>query len=145
MKKISRCIRMAMSVLVVALSLAAPAFAQESWCPSFLPKSPCTSYQPYCAPDCNNKPFCPNNCWTTEYGPARADIILGSQTTSPNMLYCDPATIAYCGGSGKPPLPCVLNADGTVADCTCDVVSSSPYFVIIGGILNLGAYYETVV
>jgi hypothetical protein len=95
----------------------------------------------------------PTDCWTTQYGSAKADVITGGALTSPNMLYCNGGTYALCFFSGPPdatgkktagndPLPCVL--EGDVAKCTCQAYTSGPYFVDINAILNRGAYYETV-
>jgi hypothetical protein len=109
--------------------------------------------------NCSNYPFKPTDCWTTKYGPARADVIIpnpGTKTavTSPNMLYCEGNPYALCFFSGPPTvtgnpnvsgknaLPCVLNGD--VANCTCQAYTSGPNFVDINGILNRGAYFETV-
>lgn len=103
---------------------------------------------PPCGEHCSNQPFEPTDCWTTKYGPARADVVLAST----NFLYCNGGAYALCFFSGPPdrtgternnrPLPCVLTGD--VANCTCQVYTSGPYFVDINAILNLGAYYETV-
>ena len=41
------------------------------------------------------------------------------------------------------PLPCVLNGSATVATCKCPVFEGGSY-VNMPGILNLGAFYETV-
>jgi hypothetical protein len=74
------------------------------------------------------------------------------------MLYCDGNTYALCFFSGPPaatgtssgnnndnnPLPCVLNEKGDTANCTCQAYASGPNFVDINGILNRGAYFETV-
>jgi hypothetical protein len=106
--------------------------------------------------NCSNYPFEPTDCWTTKYGPARADVIIPqkkSALSSTNMLYCDGNTYALCFFSGPPtatgkkpstnnPLPCVLNGD--IANCTCQAYTSGPNFVDINGILNRGAYFETV-
>jgi hypothetical protein len=115
--------------------------------------APCTNPPP-CGDDCSNYPFQPTDCWTTDSLPAKADVIVGNPLTSPNMLYCTGGAYALCFFSGpptptgknpdNPPLPCVLQDDGGFADCTCQVYTSGPYFVDINGILNLGAYYETV-
>ena len=74
----------------------------------------------------------------------------GSET---NLLYCQNVTYANCHYSGPPwatgtnpeniPLPCVLNADNTVANCKCQVFEG-PTYVHMNYILNLGVYYETV-
>jgi hypothetical protein len=117
--------------------------------------TPCPNPPPCKAgPDCSNYPFQPTDCWTTPYGPARADVIIGGPVAgavrSTNMLYCDGNTYALCffsgpptaTGSNKNALPCELKGD--VADCTCQAYTSKPNFVDINGILNRGAYFETV-
>ena len=103
---------------------------------------------PPCGENCSNQPFHLTDCWTTKYGPAKADVILASS----NLLYCKGGVYALCffsgpptatgKQSGNPPLPCVLNGD--VANCTCQVYTSGPNFVDINGILNRDAYYQTV-
>ena len=105
-----------------------------------------------CGNDCTNQPFLPTACWTTEYGPAKADVYV--QTT--NFLYCEGGRYALCFFSGppeptgkprdrkqNPSLPCILQGDN-LANCTCQVFDSGPYFVDMNGILNLGAWYQTV-
>ena len=103
---------------------------------------------PACEGDCSNYPFQPTDCWTTEHGPARADVVEGLT----NLLYCKDTPFALCFFSGPPtatgtnpaanqPLPCVL--EGDVANCTCKAYKQAS-FVDINGILNLGAYQETV-
>jgi hypothetical protein len=110
--------------------------------------------------DCSNYPYHPTDCWTTSYGPAPADVIIPkpdtkTAMTSPNMLYCEGNTYALCffsgpsAATGKPgksnaALPCVPGPDGTTANCTCQAYTSGPNFVDINGILNRGAYFETV-
>lgn len=120
--------------------------------------NPCP-YPPPCnsGHNCSNYPFQPTDCWTTQYGPAKADVIISSKKTalsSTNMLLCEGNTYALCFFSGPPtktgrseannPLPCVLNAAGTAASCTCQAYTSGPNFVDMNGILNRGAYFETV-
>jgi hypothetical protein len=93
----------------------------------------------------------PTDCWTTQYGPAKADIIVGG-SKSTNMLYCNGGAYALCFFSGPPnptgtnpankPLPCVQ--EGNIAKCTCQAYTSGPYFVDINAILNRGAYFQTV-
>ncbi len=112
---------------------------------------PCTQPPP-CGDDCSNYPFEPTQCWTTEYGPARANVIVGAALSSTNMLYCREGSYALCFFSGPPwpggtsddnrELPCIR--EGKFANCTCQVYTSGPYFVDINSILNLGAFYETV-
>src|ERR1700687_4593994 len=96
---------------------------------------------------CSTTPFVPTECWTTQYWPAPADVVVKPS----NMLYCSGGTYALCFFSGPPnatghnfankPLPCTLK--GNVADCTCQAYTGS-YFVDINGILNQGAYFQTV-
>jgi hypothetical protein len=115
------------------------------------PGQPCP-YPPSCGANCSNQPFVPTDCWTTPYGPAKADVVSGNPVKSPNMLYCDGGTYALCFFSGplgktgvnpaNKPLPCVL--DGDIAKCTCQAYTSGPYFVDITSILNRGAYDQTV-
>ena len=111
---------------------------------------------------CSNYPFRPTDCWTTQYGPAKADVIIPDSSaktqtavSSTNMLYCEGNTYALCFFSGPPnatgktsstnnPLPCTLSKDGKTADCTCQAYTSGPNFVDINGILNQGAYFKTV-
>lgn len=106
---------------------------------------------PPCGDTCSNYPFQPTECWTTDHGPARADIVLSSK----NFLLCTEGSYALCFFSGPPnatgtnssnrALPCERIAGvGDVASCTCQVYTSGPYFVDINAILNLGAYNETV-
>lgn len=122
---------------------------------------PATATNPPRCPDpplcerggCSNYPFRATECATTDYGPARADVVLAPT----NFLYCNGGSYALCFFSGPPtatgkprerhdnrPLPCELGADSSVADCTCQVYTSGPYFVDINGILNLGAYQQAV-
>lgn len=119
----------------------------------------------YCArirecTDCPNDVFIPTDCWTTQYGPARANVItLGPDEKSAldanNMLYCASGAYALCYFSGPPEatgkdpstnsrLPCVLDATGDTALCTCKAYQTGPYFVDIHAIGNLRVYYQTV-
>lgn len=99
-----------------------------------------------------NQPFEWTDCWTTDSGPAKADIISGNPLTSPNMLYCDGGTYALCffsgpleaTGNSNTPLPCTPREGEEVADCICQAYTSGPYFIDINAILNLGAYSFTV-
>ena len=145
--------------VVLAALLAAAAVAQQK--PMTVKKPPASASAtgkacpepPPCGDKCSNHPFVPTDCWTTPDGPAKADVIIGNALTSTNMLYCNGGSYALCffsgppyatGKKGKnnPPLPCVLKGD--IANCTCQVYTSGPYFVDINAILNRGAYYETV-
>lgn len=126
----------------LAVLVASPGGAQDGECAPLCPTSP------PCGDECSNTPFRPTFCWTTPLGPARADVV----TALTNFLYCEGGTYALCFYSGPAtptapggrPLPCVLSASGHVADCTCQAYTSGPYFVDINGILNRGAYFETV-
>jgi hypothetical protein len=113
---------------------------------------PCPN-PPACGDNCSNHPFVPTDCWTTPYGPAKADVVMGDPVRSTNMLYCNGGTYALCFFSGPPyatgknpadnaPLPCVM--EGDIAKCTCQAYTSGAYFVDINGILNRGAYDQTV-
>lgn len=121
--------------LVVLVALLAACTTGQVKMSSPCPASPCGA-------NCSNQPFVRTDCWTTEYGPAKADIV----TTSHNFLFCDGGSYALCyfsgPSTGNPPLPCTLT--GETANCTCQVYTSGPYFVDINAILNLNAYYETV-
>jgi len=129
----------------------APATAEKTAATYAQEPDPCPDPAP-CDPDCSNQPYVPTECWTTPYGPAKADIVLGDALTSTSMLYCEGGSYALCFFSGpseatgtnpnNPPLPCVL--EGDTANCTCQVYTSGPYYVAITSILNEGAYYETV-
>ncbi len=159
-----------LAAILVALFAAAP-FAADGQSPpskktpsakaakpaSAASKSNLCPSSPPCGSHCSNHPFVPTDCWTTPYGPAKADVIVSAKKTalsSTNMLLCEGNTYALCFFSGPPtktgrsetnnPLPCVLNADGTGASCTCQAYTSGPNFVDINGILNRGAYFETV-
>jgi len=124
------------------------------------PQPLCSSVTPPCGDNCTNTPFALTKCWTTTYGPAKADVIVvpagakvQAATSSPNMLKCEGGAYALCFFSGPPtgiaggqPLPCVLRPDGLVADCTCQYYkdTGAAYFVDINAILNEGAYYQAV-
>ncbi len=106
---------------------------------------------PPCGDHCSNYPYQPTDCWTTQYGPAKSDVVAGLD----NLLYCDGNTYALCFFSGPPSptgknpssnnaLPCVVSKDGKSANCTCQAYTSGANYVDINGILNRGAYYETV-
>ena len=127
---------------------APPAKADGKLCPN---PPPCkTGHQ------CSNYPFAHTDCWTTEYGPAKADVVIGGAVggpvRSPNMLYCEGNKYALCFFSGPPTptgvsssnkaLPCVVKGD--TANCTCQAYTSGANFVDINGILNRGAYFKTV-
>jgi hypothetical protein len=128
-----------------AAASAAPAAATappSTPCPN---PPPCTGTTGKCA----NNPYVPTLCWTTPYGPPRADVV----SSPKNLLYCNGGAYALCFFSGPPNptgqnpankrLPCTLQQGG-VAICTCEAFSCGPYFVDINGILNQGVYYQTV-
>lgn len=117
-------------------------------CPECCPPSTCGD-------SCPSYPFERTDCWTTTYGPAQANVIVGkSAVLSPNMLYCPSGAYALCFFSGpstatgnpgfdNPALPCVLEGDGDVANCTCEAFKTGPYYVDVNAIINLGVYYQT--
>ena len=135
--------RMTLAALVGLLAmLTAPAFAQVG--PVQLPY---------------------NKHWTTQYGPAYADIMVvpKGQKTSPNMLSCKPpgtSDFAYAlcyysgpaaptGPAGNPALPCTLSADRKSASCVCYKITPAEdqgqaYQIDINAILDLNIYKSTV-
>lgn len=134
----------------IVVPLPAQTTSTSSTCPTFEPGTLCSSQQPpYCGDSCDNYPFCPTTCWPTDAGPAWG----GAEGSGQGMLYCAKAIYANCHYSGPPwptgtnpdniPLPCQLNEEGTLANCKCQVFEGESY-VNISGIMNLGAYYETV-
>lgn len=136
-----------LATLVFGLTDAALAQVEK---PAPCPPSPCGK-------DCTNQPYTQTDCWTTEYGPARSDVIIvkgdGPPTSSSNMLRCSKGPYALCFYSGPPyatgtggnaKLPCLLNGDGKTASCTCQYYADKVSYVDINGILNLRAWYEAV-
>jgi len=102
--------------------------------------------QSTCDKDCP-APFVANQFWTTEYGPAAANVILSNT----NFLVCNSPSYALCYYSGapsppssSPSLPCTISeSDPTVADCRC-VVETGDSYVDINSIRNTEAYIETI-
>ncbi len=139
------------AALCFVLTLATPVLAQPGG------PNACTLPAP-CGDTCSNQPYVETSCWTTQYGPAAADLVLvfgeGPPTQSPNMLECPSGPYALCFYSGPTEktgtnpnnkvLPCVLDESGTTAKCTCAYFSSGTNYVDINGILNLNAWYETI-
>lgn len=153
-------LRIAVAVSVAAPFLPSPAFGQLNLPPSFgEPCKKCCGYD--CADSCSNKPFEPTNCKTTDYGAARADIVIGANAlASTNMLYCPggttsaPQPYALCFFSGPPTatgvpgsanktLKCTPDLAKGVANCQCQVYNTGAYYVAINSILNQGAFWET--
>jgi hypothetical protein len=149
--------------LTCAASVSAAASAEEKAAAPPITTGPqplCANVTPSCGDNCSNTPFEATKCWTTPYGPAAADVVVVPSdasspvpTNSPNMLACQGGGYALCFFSGPPTaivnegqaLPCVLGADGLVANCTCQYYSSvGTYYIDINGILSQGAYYEAV-
>ncbi len=134
-----------------ALTLAAAAAAQPTGGQACAEPPPCGS-------KCSNLPYLETNCWTTEYGPAKADIVVvdgkGTPTDSPNMLECPSGPYALCFASGpavktgsnpnNKVLPCLMDPLGKTALCSCLYFTSGTSYVDINAILNLNAWYETV-
>jgi hypothetical protein len=82
--------------------------------------------------------------WTTEYGPAYANILLQGS----NFLPCrgGPFALCYYSGpsSGSEDLSCTLTPDGDYANCQCFDIPYGVYFVDINGILNHSVYQNTI-
>ena len=82
--------------------------------------------------------------WTTSYGPAFANISLGSS----NFLPCrgGPFALCYYSGpsSGPEDLSCTLTPDGHYANCQCFDIPYGVYFVDINAILNYSVYQDTI-
>lgn len=104
-----------------------------------------------CVQDCP-APYVVNAFWTTQYGPAAANIVLSPT----NFLTCPSASYALCYYSGPgtapktkrgkklPNLPCTVSAsDPAIADCRCYAETGTSY-VDIHSIRNTEAYVETV-
>lgn len=104
-----------------------------------------------CEQDCP-APYVENEFWTTQYGPAAANIVLSPT----NFLACTSDSYALCyysgpdatpdGKHGKrlPSLPCkVSKEDSGAALCRCYAESGTSY-VDIHAIRNTEAYIETV-
>lgn len=98
-------------------------------------------------------PYVPNAFWTTQYGPAAANIVLSPT----NFLACPATSYALCFYSGPdappkakrgekklPALPCkVSKTDASIADCRCYAESGVSY-IDIHSIRNTEAWVETV-
>lgn len=93
---------------------------------------------------CDQLPFVENVYWTTDYGPAAADV----KTAPTNFLPCNGPAYALCYYSGAEPMPCTVDEERGVALCQCYGFQSQSetydYFIDINAILNTCAYIETV-
>ncbi len=82
--------------------------------------------------------------WTTEYGPAYANILLAPS----NFVPCrgGPYALCYYSGpnSGPQDLSCTLTPDGEYANCLCYDIPYGVYFVDINAILNYSVYQDTI-
>lgn len=95
------------------------------------------------SPRCDLQPYVENEYWTTEYGPAAADIHTGSE----NFVKCSQGQYALCYYSGAPAMPCRIDEVTGTASCSCQVFTASkeqPQMVTIGAIQNTCVYIETV-
>jgi hypothetical protein len=94
---------------------------------------------------CERLPFVENVYWTTEYGPAAADVLVEPA----NMLRCESGDYALCYYSGADPMPCKVDEVQGVAHCECQKLTAGPgpkaQMVEISGILNTCVYIETAV
>ncbi|UXI70092.1 hypothetical protein [Tahibacter amnicola] len=97
-------------------------------------------------------PYVPNTFWTTEYGPAAADVVLSPT----NFLSCPAGPYALCFYSGPdtppkaaqggklPSLPCKVSKDDPeIAECRCYAENGISY-IDIHAIRNTEAYIETI-
>ncbi len=82
--------------------------------------------------------------WTTQYGPAYANILLAAS----NFVPCrgGPFALCYYSGpnSGPEDLSCTLTPDGQYANCQCFNIPYGVYFVDINAILNYSVYQNTI-
>jgi hypothetical protein len=82
--------------------------------------------------------------WTTDLGPAYADITLAGS----NFLPCrgGPYALCYYSGpsSGSQDLSCTLTPDGRYANCLCYDIPYGVYYVDINAILNHEVYEDTI-
>lgn len=82
--------------------------------------------------------------WTTDYGPAYANILLEST----NFVPCrgGPYALCYYSGPDTPEenLSCTLTPDGLYANCDCYDIPYGVYFVDINAILNHTVYENTI-
>lgn len=158
---------MKLHLLPVVVSLAALPLAAQTIPGSEELNKPCPA--PCCGYDCadsckNDNPFELTSCKTTPYGPARADIVIGSNALqSTNMLYCPggttekPRPYALCFFSGptsttgvpnwqgapKNVLTCTPDWQTGFANCQCQVYNTGAYYVLINSILNRGVFWQT--
>lgn len=93
---------------------------------------------------CDQLPFVENVFWTTDYGPAAADVL----SAPTNFLPCNGPAYALCYYSGPDPLPCTVDEERGVALCQCYGYQSQSetydYYIDVNAILNTCAYIETV-
>jgi hypothetical protein len=82
--------------------------------------------------------------WTTDYGPAYADILLQPS----NFVPCrgGPFALCYYSGpsAGSEDLSCKLTPDGNYANCNCFDIPYGVYYVDINAILNESVYQKTI-
>lgn len=82
--------------------------------------------------------------WTTDYGPAYANIVLEST----NFVPCrgGPYALCYYSGPSGPQenLSCTLTPNGLYANCQCYDIPYGVYFVDINAILNHSVYENTI-
>ena len=113
----------ALALVILALA-ATPAFAAES-------------------PRCDLQPYVENEFWTTELGPAAADV----HTAPENFVKCSQGQYALCYYSGAAGMNCRVDEVTGTATCMCQVFTASkeqPQMITIGAIQNTCIYIETV-
>ncbi len=77
---------------------------------------------------CTELPFVYNVFWTTDYGPAAANVVAAPD----NFLPCSGPSYALCSYSGPEPLPCKVDRERGVAICECPLFDG-PYQVGVDG------------
>ena len=132
-------------------SAAAPA-AKKATAPPITtgPQPQCSKVTPSCGTDCTNMPFELTKCWTTPYGPAKADVVVvpagvnpAVSTNSPNLLSCqaEGTSVRLLGTSawsfaGRPcPAPSINTASSPTAPAS---TTNRRILVDINAILNQG-------
>jgi len=132
-KRLANWIALVVFVLLVSLAHAVNANSSE------LAPGGCSSSELFPDHFCNPR-FIPNVFWTTQYGPAFANIVLQGE----NFLPCKGGPFALCYYSGPEPLSCNPTENGRFANCKCYEIAYGQYYVDINAILNLNVYLETI-
>lgn len=92
---------------------------------------------------CDQEPYVQNVYWTTQYGPAQADV----HTEPENFLKCSRGEYALCYYSGAPGMNCEVDEVTGTANCWCQIFTATeekPQMVTIAAIQNTCVYIETI-